>query len=202
MYFHPALWKKIIFVISNYETWSLAGGFFEVLFSDATLGHWPSKILRVLASAVLNYLVINSNKIIFTNGCFDVLHIGHIRLLNYCSSFGYVIVGLNSDESVRGIKGLSRPINNQFIRKEFLENLNSVGRVIIFDQPTPRILINEIKPDLIIKGGDYEIREVVGSDEFEVKIFPRVENFSSSALIGKITEVSKNAHGAANSANS
>jgi D-beta-D-heptose 7-phosphate kinase/D-beta-D-heptose 1-phosphate adenosyltransferase len=148
---------------------------------------------------VLSYIVIKTNKIIFTNGCFDVLHIGHIRLLNYCSSFGYVIVGLNSDKSVRDIKGPDRPINNQFLRKEFLENLSSVGKVIIFDQPTPKLLINEIKPDLIVKGGDYEASKVVGSDDFEVKIFPRVEDFSSSALIEHMKYVSENAHGTTNS---
>ena len=134
-------------------------------------------------------------KLIFTNGCFDVLHIGHIRLLNYCSSLGYVIVGLNSDESVKGIKGPDRPINNQSLRKEFLENLNSVGRVIIFNQLTPELLINEIKPDLIVKGGDYAVSEVVGSDKFEVKIFPRIEDFSSSTLILQMKNLSENLHG-------
>ena len=137
---------------------------------------------------MLNLLVTENKKIIFTNGCFDVLHIGHVRLLNYCATLGQVVVGLNSDTSVRAIKGPGRPINNQLIRKEFLENLRVVDQVLIFEELTPELLINKVKPNVIVKGGDYEISQVVGSDVYEVRIFPRIENFSSSLIINKIQE--------------
>jgi D-beta-D-heptose 7-phosphate kinase/D-beta-D-heptose 1-phosphate adenosyltransferase len=121
--------------------------------------------------------------IVFTNGCFDVLHIGHIELLKYCATFGKVIVGLNSDESVRRLKGNSRPFNNQQDRKKLLESIKYVSSVRVFEEDTPYELIKSIKPDLIVKGGDYKVEQVAGHDLCEVRIFGTIEGYSSSALI-------------------
>ena len=126
--------------------------------------------------------------VVFTNGCFDILHRGHLELLKYCKGIGNtVIVGLNSDKSVKRLKGDRRPINNQLDRKYFLESLKFVDKVIVFDEDTPYNLIKSLKPDLIVKGGDYKIEEVVGSDLCEVKIFNYVEGYSTTKKIQDIT---------------
>ncbi|WP_269625316.1 PfkB family carbohydrate kinase [Prochlorococcus marinus] len=129
---------------------------------------------------------------IFTNGCFDVLHLGHIKLLKYSKSLGTkLIIGLNSDESVRRLKGESRPYNTVSIRKEILENIKHVDEVIIFDEDTPYELIKKIQPNIIVKGGDYEQHSVVGKDIVEsmggrVEIFPYIEHYSTTLLSNKI----------------
>ncbi len=120
---------------------------------------------------------------VFTNGCFDVLHVGHIELLKYCATFGKVTVGLNSDESIRRLKGNSRPFNNQQDRKKLLESIKYVSSVHVFEEDTPYELIKSIKPDLIVKGGDYKVEQVAGHDLCEVRIFGTIEGYSSSALI-------------------
>jgi len=112
-----------------------------------------------------------------------VLHIGHVELLKYCASLGEVIVGLNSDESVRRLKGHSRPFNNVQARARILESIKYVGSVYIFQEDTPYELIKMIKPDLIVKGGDYKPEQVVGHDLCEVRIFEIIEGYSSSAII-------------------
>ena len=124
---------------------------------------------------------------IFTNGCFDVLHIGHIELLKYCAALGEVIVGLNSDESVRRLKGPSRPFNNEIDRAQILESIKYVSSVHIFQEDTPYELIKMIKPDLIVKGGDYKPEQVAGYDLCEVQIFEFLEGYSSSALINAMS---------------
>ena len=102
-------------------------------------------------------------KTIFTNGCFDVVHRGHLKLLEYCKSIGNkVVVGINSDASIKKLKGDNRPVNNQEDRKLLLESLVYVDEVVIFNEETPYNLIKCIKPDIIVKGGDYSIEEVVG----------------------------------------
>lgn len=123
---------------------------------------------------------------IFTNGCFDIIHRGHIELLKYCKTLGYVIVGLNSDSSVKKLKGENRPINNQEDRKILLESLKYIDEVIIFDDETPYNLIKKIKPNVIVKGGDYNINEVIGNDICEVKIFNYVEGYSTTKKIQDI----------------
>ena len=125
-------------------------------------------------------------KIIFTNGCFDILHVGHVELLNYCATLGYVIVGLNSDLSVSLLKGKGRPINTAQDRKQILLNLHSVGEVVIFEEDTPLELIKYLKPDVIVKGGDYLANEVVGSELAEIKIFKFIDGYSSTSIINKI----------------
>ena len=122
-------------------------------------------------------------KKIFTNGCFDILHPGHMRLLQYCRSLGYVIVGLNSDTSVKENKGSFRPFFSQEDRKYMLESCKYVDEVVIFHEKTPYALIKQTKPDIIVKGGDYKIEEVVGSDLAEVELFNYVEGFSTSKIL-------------------
>lgn len=130
----------------------------------------------------------HQEKVIFTNGCFDMLHRGHIELLKFCSSLGKVIVGLNSDESVKKIKGNNRPINKQEDRVILLESLKFVDKVIVFDEETPYNLIKSLEPDLIVKGGDYKKEEVVGFDVCEVKIFNYVKGYSTTKKIQDIID--------------
>ncbi len=120
---------------------------------------------------------------VFTNGCFDILHRGHIELLKYCASLGEVIVGLNSDESVARLKGPSRPLVQIEDRKTILESIKYVKSVHVFQEDTPFELIKTLKPDLIVKGGDYQPHEVAGFDLCEVRIFNFLEGYSSSGLI-------------------
>jgi len=129
-------------------------------------------------------------KVIFTNGCFDILHVGHVELLNYCATLGYVIVGLNSDLSVSRIKGIGRPINTEQDRKRVLLNLRSVGEVVIFNEDTPIKLIKHLKPDIIVKGGDYLVNEVIGSELAEVRIFKFIEGYSSTLTMKKVSQFS------------
>ena len=126
---------------------------------------------------------------VFTNGCFDVIHLGHIELLQYCASFGEVIVGLNSDESVKRLKGASRPINSEQARMRILKSIKYVSEVYVFEQDTPYELIKALQPDLIIKGGDYKVEEVVGYDICEVKVFETLPGYSSTAVINRISKI-------------
>tara|TARA_B100001123_G_scaffold450743_1_gene623378 strand:- start:3997 stop:4410 length:414 start_codon:yes stop_codon:yes gene_type:complete len=131
-------------------------------------------------------------RIIFTNGCFDILHLGHVKLLEYCHKLAYqalhggqgkVVVGLNSDDSVKRLKGSDRPVNCELERMYVLESLKYVDDVIIFDEDTPYQLIKRIQPAIIVKGGDYEPQNVVGSDISEVKIFNYIEGKSTTNTI-------------------
>ena len=121
--------------------------------------------------------------IIFTNGCFDRIHVGHIRLLKYChdiclreSPFGFnFIVGINSDESVRRLKGPDRSVYPLQYRVEVLESICYVNWIEVFEEDTPLELIKRITPDIIVKGGDYKPEDVVGKEYAEVRIFPLME---------------------------
>ena len=130
-----------------------------------------------------------NKKIVFTNGCFDLLHKGHRDLIKQSFSFGDIlIVGLNSDESVKRLKGEHRPIKNEVERKNALLNTGYVNEVYIFDDDTPLELINLIKPDILVKGGDYTPNEVVGYEEVassggEIKIVPLTPGFSTTSII-------------------
>lgn len=127
------------------------------------------------------------NKVVFTNGCFDILHVGHMQLLKYCKSIGHlVVVGLNSDNSISRLKGPNRPINSQEDRKVMLESIKYVDKVFIFDELTPLNLIKQIKPNVIVKGGDYTQDEVVGNKLAEVRIFNYVEGYSTTKTIQDI----------------
>jgi D-beta-D-heptose 7-phosphate kinase/D-beta-D-heptose 1-phosphate adenosyltransferase len=144
------------------------------------------------AEQYLHRLRFAGKKIVFTNGCFDVLHIGHIRLLMASADMGDVlIVGLNSDDSVRRLKGEERPLHAQDVRAEQLAALVSVDSVFVFEEDTPENLIRLIKPDVLVKGGDYQESAVVGADFVKsyggrVVIFETVRDFSSSGIIKKI----------------
>jgi len=131
-------------------------------------------------------------KIVFTNGCFDLLHAGHIYLLREAKKEGDIlIVALNSDSSVRKIKGISRPIYPEKERAEILASLEMVDYVVIFEETTPYQIIKELKPHILVKGGDWRINEVVGRDLVEswggkVKIVPYLNGFSTTNIVEKI----------------
>lgn len=117
-----------------------------------------------LEPALLAYKIKNL-KIVFTNGCFDLLHIGHVRYLEEAASLGDIlIVGINTDASVQKLKGPTRPIQNENDRAEILASLKSVQHTILFGEETPLELIQKIKPDVLVKGGDWAIPQIVGSD--------------------------------------
>jgi D-beta-D-heptose 7-phosphate kinase/D-beta-D-heptose 1-phosphate adenosyltransferase len=124
-------------------------------------------------------------KIIFTNGCFDIIHRGHVEYLQKSKKLGdKLIVGLNSDKSVKSLKGFSRPVNNQSDRKFVLESLGCVDEVIVFNEDTPYELIKRIKPDIITKGGDYtSIDQVVGHDLAQVKLIPFISGYSTTSIL-------------------
>ena len=133
-------------------------------------------------------------KIVFTNGCFDLIHSGHVSYLNESKKQGdLLIVGLNSDDSVRRLKGPKRPINNQSDRALVLDNLKSVDFVTIFDEDTPYNLIELLKPDVLTKGGDYTIDNVVGADIVmanfgKIVIINLVEGKSTTSIINKMAD--------------
>ena len=141
---------------------------------------------------VREYLIKANKKLVFTNGCFDILHRGHIEYLNEAKELGdKLIIGVNSDNSVKRLKGESRPLNNELDRAYILDNLKCVDFVMIFDEDTPYNLIDAIKPDLLVKGGDWKPEDIVGSDIVlanggEVKSLKFVDNYSSTDLINKI----------------
>jgi rfaE bifunctional protein nucleotidyltransferase chain/domain len=135
---------------------------------------------------------LNSKTIAFTNGVFDILHEGHIAVLAKAASFAdMLIVGINSDASVKKLKGESRPVNHQQSRALLLASLIMVDAVVIFDEETPLELIKKIRPDVLVKGGDYTIDTIVGSNEVfatggRVEIIPIEEGFSTTGIIEKI----------------
>ena len=129
-------------------------------------------------------------KIVFTNGCFDILHAGHVSVLEFSRSKGDVlVVGLNSDASVRRLKGPPRPVNCQADRALVLAGLESVSAVSVFDQDTPYELIKLIRPDVLVKGGDYKTDEIVGR-EFAKKVvrFPLLKGRSTTNIIKKVSK--------------
>lgn len=136
-------------------------------------------------------------KIVFTNGCFDILHRGHLAYLEEAKKLGDALfIGLNSDASVKGLKGASRPINNQQDRKYFLESLKFVDFVEIFDESTPVELLKVVKPGLYVKGGDYDLTkipeyDVVSGYGGEVKKLNFIDGYSTTNIINKILEDSK-----------
>ena len=127
-----------------------------------------------------------SDKTCFVNGCFDVLHIGHIRMLNFAKDrCDRLIVGIDSDSRVKKLKGSSRPINNQHDRQEFLLSLSSVDEVYFFDNELELIdLIKSISPDIMIVGSDYRDKEVIGSEHAKQLIFfERIKGYSTSKIV-------------------
>jgi D-beta-D-heptose 7-phosphate kinase/D-beta-D-heptose 1-phosphate adenosyltransferase len=139
-----------------------------------------------------NYIVrpddISQFATVFTNGCFDILHRGHIEYLKQSRALGNrLVVGLNSDASIKRLKGADRPINSEQDRKAVLEALDCVDEVIVFDEDTPEQLIRRLRPDVITKGGDYQAQDVVGRDLVKsVIILPYVKDTSTSNIIDRI----------------
>lgn len=138
---------------------------------------------------IINKWKLKGNKIIFTNGCFDLLHIGHAAYLKKAKQLGdKLVIGLNSDYSVKRLKGPSRPITNENDRAKMLSFFEFVDAVIIFDEDTPFNLIAEIRPDILVKGGDYKEDEVVGREfSGKVEIISFVDGYSTSGIIEKIS---------------
>ena len=133
-------------------------------------------------------LNITNKKVVFTNGCFDILHLGHVKYLQKARALGDVlIVGVNSNESVTRLKGSSRPVNDEFDRAYLLASLEVVDYVVIFKEDTPYELIKKIKPDILVKGADYKDKEVVGSDiAKEVKLIDFVDGKSTTSIIERM----------------
>lgn len=138
-----------------------------------------------------------SKKIVFTNGCFDIIHLGHVDYLSKAADEGDIlIVGLNSDFSARGLKGNSRPINSQDARAMILAAFQFISAIVIFDEPTPLRLISVVQPDVLVKGGDYEVEKIVGYDIVKaksgiVKTIDFLEGYSTTSIEQKILSLNK-----------
>ncbi|MDX2046717.1 MAG: D-glycero-beta-D-manno-heptose 1-phosphate adenylyltransferase [Chitinophagaceae bacterium] len=158
--------------------------------------HIPNKILSraelVYQSRRWKFL---GKKIVFTNGCFDILHQGHMEVLKQAAALGDVlVVGVNSDASVKRLKGNKRPVNNEAFRSLMLASLTIVDAVSVFDEDTPLELIIALEPDILVKGGDYKPEQVAGGEQViknggEVKIIPLVKGYSTTGLIDKIQQL-------------
>jgi D-glycero-beta-D-manno-heptose 1-phosphate adenylyltransferase len=153
----------------------------------------PNKILTLpdLEKKLAQWLLADKT-IVFTNGCFDILHAGHIASLAEAAKHGDIlIIGLNADASIKGLKGPNRPVNDENARALVLASLVMVDAVVLFSEPTPLELIHAIKPDVLVKGGDYIVDDIAGAKEVigwggKVIINPIVEGFSTTSIINKI----------------
>lgn len=132
----------------------------------------------------------NGKKIVFTNGCFDLLHLGHVKLFQKAKSYGdFLVVAINSDASLKRLKGPKRPLVKQDDRASVLAALSCIDFVTVFGEDTPAEIIKELKPDILVKGGDYNINEIVGREHVKKVIrFPIVKGRSTTDLINKIVE--------------
>lgn len=146
------------------------------------------------AQRLINVWHLAGEKIVFTNGCFDILHPGHIAVLTTAAEQGNkLIVGLNTDASVKRLKGPQRPINHQDARATVLSALAFVDAIVLFDEDTPKALIEALQPDVLVKGGDYTLDQIVGADTVHAKggtvvIVPTLEGNSTTGMIAKILE--------------
>jgi len=153
------------------------------------VGQWLSQDELILQVAARKR---NGQRVVFTNGCFDLLHPGHLRCLEQARGLGdLLVVAINSDPSVRELKGAARPIIPQHERAEILAALAAVDYVVIFDEPTPRLLIARLLPDVLVKGGDWGADEIVGREEVEaaggrVVSVPLEPGYSTTALLEQI----------------
>jgi D-beta-D-heptose 7-phosphate kinase/D-beta-D-heptose 1-phosphate adenosyltransferase len=144
------------------------------------------------ARSVRERLRAEGRRLVFTNGCFDILHVGHVRYLAAARALGdALIVAINSDGAVRALKGESRPVLNEAERAEMLAALGAVSYVTIFDAISPRALISELLPDVLVKGGDYKLDEIHGREEVEaaggrVLALPFIEGASTTDIIERI----------------
>ena len=153
----------------------------------------PMEILdnRAALKAIANHRA-RKERVVFTNGCFDILHVGHARYLAQAKSLGQLlVVGLNSDDSVRRLKGDTRPIINAAERREMLLALKPVDFVLVFDEDTPQKIIEEVLPDVLVKGGDWPVDQIVGHEFVlarggDVRSLPYVEGASTTDIVGRI----------------
>ena len=145
-------------------------------------------------ASIIKDLKSQNKKIVFTNGCFDILHSGHVQYLAEAKELGDILIlGLNSDSSVKRLKGKDRPINNEKERTIVLSALLPISYIVVFEDDTPYKLIKHIKPDIIVKGGDWEPEDIVGSDivssyNGEVKSLSFIEGKSTTDIINKLKE--------------
>ncbi|MCB0324667.1 MAG: D-glycero-beta-D-manno-heptose 1-phosphate adenylyltransferase [Bdellovibrionales bacterium] len=156
----------------------------------------PSDSIDVLKAIELHRQA--QERVVFTNGCFDILHVGHVRYLTDAKALGDVlVVGLNSDASVRRLKGPTRPIVPEAERAELLLALKAVDYVLVFDEDTPLELIKQVRPKLLVKGGDWSVDRIVGSDFVasiggETRSLPFVEGRSTTDIIQRIRQTFPN----------
>ncbi len=154
-----------------------------------------SLVDRTKAKKIIGKWRDDQKTIVFTNGCFDIIHRGHVEYLREAKLLGDIlIVGLNSDISVRRIKGKPRPYQDEQDRAIILNAMKMVDMVVIFDEETPIELICELKPNLLVKGGDYDSHSIIGAKEVEswggnVKIIPFLKGYGTSKLVDKILDV-------------
>jgi len=152
-----------------------------------------SKIIDIdQLDSKLAYWNFKNKKIVFTNGCFDILHRGHIEYLAQAANFGDILmIGLNTDDSVRKLKGDPRPLQDQYTRALLLASLHFVNAVVYFDEDTPYDLIKRVQPDILIKGSDYHVEDIVGYDIVmqkggEVKTIDFIPGYSTTSIIEKL----------------
>ena len=142
---------------------------------------------------LLSFYRFKNEKVVFTNGCFDIIHLGHVKYLSQAADLGNIlIIGLNSDSSVNKIKGHNRPVLDQKSRALTLAAFSFVNNIVLFDEETPYKLIKQICPDILVKGGDYKPEEIVGYDIVkdnggEVKILDFIDGYSTSGIVERIT---------------
>jgi D-beta-D-heptose 7-phosphate kinase/D-beta-D-heptose 1-phosphate adenosyltransferase len=182
-------------VVAKTGTAPIAGHELIAEFTASSQMRGPDKILDLqqLLVRIAEWRA-SGDRIVFTNGCFDILHVGHITLLEQCREFGdKVIIGLNSDNSIKGLKGPSRPVVGENERARVLAALGATDAVIIFDEPTPLELIRSLRPDVLVKGGDYTVASIVGADDMttwggRVEIVPTVSGASTTSTIQKMRQ--------------
>lgn len=152
-----------------------------------------SKIIDINnIETLLTYWKLKNRKLVFTNGCFDIIHRGHVEYLAQAANCGNeLIVGLNTDASVRRLKGETRPVQDEYARAIMMASLQFVSAVILFDEDTPYELIKKVQPDVLIKGSDYDIENIVGYDivkakNGEVKTIDFIEGYSTTSIIEKL----------------
>ena len=156
------------------------------------LNNISNKLLSLEELLVILPLWKQEGKVVFTNGCFDILHLGHLNYLGKASELGHkLIVGLNTDSSVKRLKGTSRPINKEYARAMMLANLAIVDAVVLFKEDTPYELIQRIVPNVLVKGSDYRVEEIIGHDiilENGGSIVPidLLEGYSTTSIIEKM----------------
>lgn len=152
--------------------------------------------LKQAKKTVLDWIG-NNETVVFTNGCFDILHLGHLDYLSKAKDLGSkLVIGVNSSSSVQKLKGPSRPVNSTQSRSTLLAGFECVDLVVVFNEETPLNLIQELKPNILVKGGDYTLATIVGAKEVKqyggsVKIIPFLPGYSTSNIVTKIQSFSK-----------